>query len=121
MTLQVVSLIRRSSRKQHRTENNRSWLSTCSQVIRPWLLKIQHGKPCHTFAKLDVPCLPCGLAKTNEIVSMFVLFFRLFYYFEDLAFFENGGTNFTPNQSKKMFFIMVMFRNNFSKQLGYFD
>ena len=31
-----------------------SWLSTCSQVIRPWLLKIQHGKPCHTFAKLDV-------------------------------------------------------------------
>ena len=54
MTLQVVSLFKRSSRKQHGTENNRSWLSTCSQVIRPWLLKIQHGKPCHTFAKLDV-------------------------------------------------------------------
>ena len=54
MTLQV-SLIRRSSRKQHGTENSKSWLSTCSQVIRPWLLKIQHGKPCHTFAKLDVP------------------------------------------------------------------
>ena len=54
MTLQVVSLIRRSSRKQHGTENNRSWLSTCSQVIRPWVLKIQLDKPCHTFAKLDV-------------------------------------------------------------------
>ena len=54
MTLQVVSLFKRSSRKQHGTQNNRSWLSTCSQVIRPWLLKIQHGKPCHTFAKLDV-------------------------------------------------------------------
>ena len=54
MTSQVASLIRRSSRKQHGTENNRSWLSTCSQVIRPWHLKIQHGKPCHTFKKLDV-------------------------------------------------------------------
>ena len=53
----MVSLIRQSSRKQHGTENNRSWLSTCSQVIRPWLLKIQHGKPCHTFAKLDVNIL----------------------------------------------------------------
>ena len=54
MTLQVASLIRRSSWKQHGTENNRSWLSTCSQVIRPWRLKVQHGKPCHTFKKLDV-------------------------------------------------------------------
>ena len=55
MTLQVASLIRRSSRKQHGTENNRPWLSTCSQVMRPWRLKVQHGKPCHTFKKLDVP------------------------------------------------------------------
>ena len=54
MTLQVASLIRRSSRKQHGTENNRSYLSTCSQVIRPWHLKVQHGKPRHTFKKLDV-------------------------------------------------------------------
>ena len=54
MTLQVASLIRRSSRKQHGTENNRSWLSTCSQVIRSWRLKVQHGKPCHTLKKLDV-------------------------------------------------------------------
>ena len=54
MTLEVASLIRRSSRKQHGTENNRSWLSTCSQVIRPWHLKVQHGMPCHTFKKLDV-------------------------------------------------------------------
>ena len=54
MTLQVAFLIRRSSRKQHGTENNRSWLSTCSQVVRPWHLKVQHVKPCHTFKKLDV-------------------------------------------------------------------
>ena len=54
MTLQVASLIRPSSRKQHGAENNRSLLSTCSQVIRPWHLKVQHGKPCHTFKKLDV-------------------------------------------------------------------
>ena len=54
MTSQVASLIRRSSRKQHGTENNRSWLSTCSQVIRPWHLKVQHSKPRHTFKKLDV-------------------------------------------------------------------
>ena len=39
---------------QHGTENNRLWLSTCSQVIRPWHLKVQHGKRCHTFKKLDV-------------------------------------------------------------------
>ena len=26
-------------------------------MIRPWLLKIQHGKPCHTFANLDVQVL----------------------------------------------------------------
>ena len=49
----MASLIRRSSKKRHGTENNRSWLSTCSQVIRPWHLKVQHGKPCHTFKKLD--------------------------------------------------------------------
>ena len=29
-------------------------MADCSQVIRPWLLKIQNGKPCHTFEKLDV-------------------------------------------------------------------
>ena len=39
-TLQVVSLIRQYKNKQHGTENNRSLLSTCSQVIRPRLLKI---------------------------------------------------------------------------------
>ena len=54
MTLQVVSLIRPSKSKQHGTKNNRLWLSTCSQVIKPWLLQIQHGKPCHTFAELGV-------------------------------------------------------------------
>ena len=63
MTLQVVSLIRPSKSKQHGTKNNRSWLSTCSQVIKPWLLKI-HGKPCHTFAKLDAPEQELDVKKT---------------------------------------------------------
>ena len=40
MTLQVVSLSRQSKSEQNWTENNRSWLSTCGQVIKPWLLKI---------------------------------------------------------------------------------
>ena len=60
ITLQVVSLIRRSSKEQHGTENNTSWLSTCREVIRAWLLKIQHGKPCHTFAKLDARVFVLG-------------------------------------------------------------
>ena len=43
-----------------------------------------------------VPCLSTGLAKNDKIMSMFVLFSRLFGHFESLAFFENGGTNLTP-------------------------
>ena len=54
MTLRVVSLIRPSRSKQHGAGGNRSWLSTCRRVIKPWLLKIKHGKRCNTFAKLDV-------------------------------------------------------------------
>ena len=69
MTLQMVSLIRPSSRKQHGIENNRSWLSTCSQVIRPWLLKIQHGKPCHRFAKLDVYKFVGGKFCSSKIIG----------------------------------------------------
>ena len=47
-----------------------------------------------------VPCLSNGLTKNNKIMSMFVLFFRLFCHFESLAFFlENGGT--TLHQSSQ--------------------
>ena len=48
-----------------------------------------------------MPCLSSGLAKNNKIMSMFVLFSRLFSHFESLAFFESGGgaTNLTPKQS----------------------
>ena len=43
-----------------------------------------------------IPCLPSGLAKSNKIMSMFVLFSRLsFCYFESLAFFENGDKPYT--------------------------
>ena len=34
-----------------------------------------------------VPCLSTGLAKNDKIMSMFVLFSRLFGHFESLAFF----------------------------------
>ena len=53
-SLQLVSLSRLSKSKQHRNENDRLRLSTCGQVIKPWLLEIQHGKGCHTLAELDV-------------------------------------------------------------------
>ena len=35
-----------------------------------------------------VPCLSTGLAKNDKIMSMFVLFSRLFGHFESLAFFQ---------------------------------
>ena len=38
-----------------------------------------------------VPCLSTGLAKNDKIMSMFVLFSRLFGYFESLAFFRKWG------------------------------
>ena len=50
-----------------------------------------------------VPCLSTGLAKNDKIMSIFVLFSRLFGHFESLAFFENGGTNLTPKQSNMIF------------------
>ena len=49
----VLSLNRPSKIKQHGIENNKSWLNTCSQVIKSLLLKFQHGKLYHTLAKLD--------------------------------------------------------------------
>ena len=39
-----------------------------------------------------IPCLSSGLAKTSKIMSMFVLFSRLFGHFESLAFSKMGGT-----------------------------
>ena len=83
--LQMVSLTRPSKSKQHRTENNRSWLSTCSQVIKPWLLKIQHGKPCHTLSKLDVSLsmmmwlvLNCLIRTDNLCTAYFVIFYAAY-------------------------------------------
>ena len=56
-----------------------------------------------------IPYLSSGLAKDNQIMSMFVLFSRFFRHFESMAFlvFKNGGggggggdgTNLTPKQS----------------------
>ena len=50
------------------------------------------------------PHLSSGLAKNDKVMSMFVLFSRLFGYFESLAFFKNGGTKLTPKQSNRMFY-----------------
>ena len=54
-----------------------------------------------------IPCLSTGLAKNDKIMSMFVLFSRLFGHFEGLVFFENGGggggTILTPKQSSMIF------------------
>ena len=51
-----------------------------------------------------VPCLSTGLAKNDKIMSMFVLFSRLFWPFWKFGFFfENGGTNLTPKQSNMIF------------------
>ena len=38
-----------------------------------------------------VPCLSTGLAKNDKIMSMFVLFSRLFGHFESLAFYRKWG------------------------------
>ena len=53
----VLSLNRPSKIKQHGIDNNKSWLNTCSQVIKLLLLKFQHDKLYHTSAKLDVTSL----------------------------------------------------------------
>ena len=61
--LHAVSLITSSKSKQDGTENNRSWLSTCSQVIKPWLLTIFAWQAMPRFCwmyKKDV-CLVCLL------------------------------------------------------------
>ena len=50
-----------------------------------------------------VPYLSSGLAKNSKLMSMFVLFSRIFCHFESLAFFENGGGNLTPKQSSRLF------------------
>ena len=63
MKMQVVSLIRPSKSKHHGTENNRSWLSTCGQMIKPspedsiWQAMV---------AKLDVKKL-AGFRETDLI------------------------------------------------------
>ena len=45
-----------------------------------------------------VPCLSSGLAKNNKMMSMFVLFSRLFCHFESLAFFESEGDKPHPSR-----------------------
>ena len=64
------------------------------------------------------------MAKNNKIMSMFVLFSRLFGHFESLAFFEKWGTNLTPEQSSSIFLDnplkVQQLSNNFSKKVWLF-
>ena len=50
-----------------------------------------------------VPCLSSGLANYNKMMSMFVLFSRLFAILKVWLFVESGRTNLTPKQSSRMF------------------
>ena len=67
------------------------------------------------------------LAKNDNIMSMFVLFSRLFW--PQFGFFSKMGgqthANLTPTQSNRMFLINVskvqQLSNNSSKKRGYFD
>ena len=60
-----------------------------------------------------VPYLSSGLAIKNKIISMFVLFSRLFGHFESLAFFNMGGQ--TLHQSRVLLSKVQQLSNNFLK------
>ena len=72
-----------------------------------------------------IPYLSRGLGKNNKIMSMFVLFSRLFGHFESLALFRKWGTNLALKQSNKMFLVnfskVQQLSNLFQKKCGYFD
>ena len=51
------------------------------------------------------PCLSSGLVKNDKVISMFVLFSRLFWPFRKFGFFfKNGKTSLTPKLSDRMFY-----------------
>ena len=54
-----------------------------------------------------VPCLSTGLAKNDKIMSVFVLFSRLFGHFESLAFFRKWGDK--PYTKAVKYVILVKF------------
>ena len=73
-----------------------------------------------------IPCLSSGLDKNNKIMSMFVLFSRLFLgHFESLAFLRKWGANLTPKQLNSVllvnFAVVQQLSDNFSKMRGYID
>ena len=67
-----------------------------------------------------VPGLSSGLAKNNKIMSMFVLFSRLFGHFETLAFFRNWGdkpyTKAVKQDVFKQFFKVITTKQQFSQK-----
>ena len=72
-----------------------------------------------------IPCLSTGLAKNNQIMSMFVLFSRLLGHFESLACFQKlEDKPYTKAVKWDVFseFSKVgILSNNFLKRCGYFD
>ena len=69
---------------------------------------------CSTGCSSVVPFLSSGLVKNGEIMSMFVLFSRLFSYFESLAFSENGGKKPYTKAINRMFSVNFQWCNNLS-------
>ena len=69
-----------------------------------------------------ITCLSSSLAKTNKIMSMFVLFSRLFGRFGSLALFDNGRTNLTPKQSNRIVLVncskVQQLSNNFLESVA---
>ena len=87
----------------------------------PWCMVVQGRMMICTSV---IPWLSSGFAKNDKIISMFVLVSWLFVHFENLAFFENGGTNLTSKQSNRMFlvsFSKVQLSKNFLKNCSYSD
>ena len=72
-----------------------------------------------------VPCLSTGLAKNDKIMSMFVLFSRLFGHFESLAFFRKWGDKpYTKAVKHHIWSNFERYNNKvaiFRKKPGYFD
>ena len=69
---------------------------------------------------INVSCLSSGLAKNNKIMSMFVLFSRLFGNFESLAFYQPYIKAVKEDVLVNCSNVQPL-SNNFSKKRGYFE
>ena len=63
-----------------------------------------------------IPCLSSGMAKNTKIMSMFVVYFRLFDHSESCDFFENKETNLITKHVLVSFSKIQQLSSNFSKE-----